>query len=92
MNTVFDSDSILGDGLCEALLEALKPLEDVPEADKDYHPGTNNQVFYLCCSLTSFSLFCFPTAWGACLVHKSWGLVAGNTANPCSDSTYDTSR
>ena len=42
---VFESDSVLdAAGLRETLLTALQPLEDVPEDDRDWHPGSDGQV------------------------------------------------
>ena len=43
VNGVFESDIALLDGVGDAVLAALKPLEEVPEEDKDWHPGSNNQ-------------------------------------------------
>ena len=45
MNGVFESDCVLcGEDLRETLLEALKPLEDAPEGELDWHPGSDKQV------------------------------------------------
>jgi Protein of unknown function (DUF4246) len=44
---VYESDSICIDGLRNAVLEALKPLEEVSEDAKDWHPGSDNQVLSL---------------------------------------------
>lgn len=41
------SDTILTDGLTRALKDAVAPLENVPEDQKDWHPGSNNQVLDL---------------------------------------------
>ena len=41
---VFQSDSILTTEVKQRLLTALQPLEDVPDAQKDWHPGSNQQV------------------------------------------------
>jgi hypothetical protein len=47
--TVFDigvvkSDTAISQELQQALKEAVAPFEDVPEDQKDYHPGSNQQV------------------------------------------------
>lgn len=44
---VVKSDSIIPTQLKEALKAAVKPLEDVPEKDRDWHPGSNGQVLDL---------------------------------------------
>jgi Protein of unknown function (DUF4246) len=44
VNDVFESDAILGPALRQEILAALKPLEDVPEDKKDWHPGEQQQV------------------------------------------------
>lgn len=50
--TVFDvgvtkSDTAISAELQQALKEAVVPFEDVPEDQKDYHPGSNQQVIDL---------------------------------------------
>ncbi|KAK8067304.1 hypothetical protein PG997_014051 [Apiospora hydei] len=45
--TVVKSDSMVPAELQQALLTAVKPLEDVPENQKDWHPGSDNQVLDL---------------------------------------------
>jgi hypothetical protein len=50
--TVFDvgvvkSDTAISAELQQALKEAVVPFEDVPEEQKDYHPGSNQQVIDL---------------------------------------------
>lgn len=50
--TVFDvgvvkSDTAISQELQQALKEAVVPFEDVPEDQKDYHPGSNQQVIDL---------------------------------------------
>lgn len=44
---VVKSDSIIPTQLKEALKAAVKPLEDVPEKERDWHPGSNGQVLDL---------------------------------------------
>jgi Protein of unknown function (DUF4246) len=44
VNGVYESDAVLADDLRTSLLEALRPLEDVPEDQRDWHPGSDQQV------------------------------------------------
>ncbi|KAL1705603.1 hypothetical protein EV121DRAFT_290271 [Schizophyllum commune] len=44
---VWLSDRLIPDELRSALQAAIKPFEDVPEAEKDWHPNSNNQVLDL---------------------------------------------
>lgn len=41
---VVKSDTAVPAELRQALREAVRPLEDVPEDQRDYHPGSNNKV------------------------------------------------
>ncbi|KGQ09595.1 hypothetical protein BBAD15_g5071 [Beauveria bassiana D1-5] len=41
------SDSLMSDALVQRLKAAVAPLEDVPDAAKDWHPGSNNKVLDL---------------------------------------------
>ncbi|KAK8017786.1 hypothetical protein PG993_014112 [Apiospora rasikravindrae] len=45
--TVVKSDSMVPTELQQALLAAVRPLEDVPENQQDWHPGSDNQVLDL---------------------------------------------
>lgn len=45
--TVVKSDSMITPELQQALLSAVRPLEEVPENQKDWHPGSHNQVLDL---------------------------------------------
>lgn len=40
----FKSDSAVTEDLRKRLQQAVRPLEDVPEADKDWHPGSDGKV------------------------------------------------
>lgn len=51
---VWQSDSLVEEGLRSRLREAVRVLEDVPEADRDWHPGSDGQVL----DLVHPSLFC----------------------------------
>ncbi|GGO58467.1 hypothetical protein GCM10012287_56690 [Streptomyces daqingensis] len=51
---VWQSDSLVDDELRSRLRDAVRVLEDVPEAEKDWHPGSDGQVL----DLVHPSLFC----------------------------------
>jgi hypothetical protein len=44
---VVKSDSAVPESLKNALKEAIKPLEDVPDFQKDWHPGSDEKVLDL---------------------------------------------
>lgn len=45
--TVVKSDSAVSEDLRQSLIQAVHPLEDVPDRLKDWHPGSRNQVLDL---------------------------------------------
>ena len=45
--TAIKSDKLMTESLRQDLLSAVKVLEDVPEAEKDWHPGSDNKVLDL---------------------------------------------
>ncbi|MFD4321173.1 DUF4246 domain-containing protein [Streptomyces sp. NPDC058548] len=51
---VWQSDTLIDDKLKARLSEAVQVLEQVPDADKDWHPGSDGQVL----DLVHPSLFC----------------------------------
>ncbi|URN17688.1 MULTISPECIES: DUF4246 domain-containing protein [Streptomyces] len=51
---VWQSDTLVDDGLRSRLREAVRVLEQVPEAERDWHPGSGGQVL----DLVHPSLFC----------------------------------
>ncbi|MER5204237.1 DUF4246 domain-containing protein [Streptomyces sp. NPDC002825] len=51
---VWQSDTLVDDELRARLREAVRVLEDVPEAERDWHPGSDGQVL----DLVHPSLFC----------------------------------
>ncbi|HEY3506254.1 MAG TPA: DUF4246 domain-containing protein [Actinocatenispora sp.] len=51
---VWQSDTLVDDELRSRLREAVRVLEEVPEAEQDWHPGSNGQVL----DLVHPSLFC----------------------------------
>lgn len=44
---IWSSEKLIPDEMRAALQAAVKPLEDVPENEKDWHPGSNDQVLDL---------------------------------------------
>lgn len=62
---VVRSDSAISKELQAALQKAMKHLEDVPEEEKDYHPGSDNQVL----DLVHPSLF--PLVYGRSQILKN---------------------
>lgn len=44
---VLKSDTMIPDTLQTALRNAVKPLEDIPAREKDWHPGSDEQVLDL---------------------------------------------
>ncbi|KAJ7764885.1 hypothetical protein B0H16DRAFT_1526075 [Mycena metata] len=51
---IWYSDRLVSDDLIQRLKSAAKALEDVPDAQKDWHPGSNGQVL----DLVHPSLYC----------------------------------
>ncbi|MFF3885691.1 DUF4246 domain-containing protein [Streptomyces sp. NPDC001914] len=51
---VWQSDTLIDDKLGSRLREAVRVLEEVPEAERDWHPGSDGQVL----DLVHPSLFC----------------------------------
>lgn len=51
---VWQSDTLVDDRLGSRLRDAVRVLEEVPEAERDWHPGSDGQV----CDLVHPSLFC----------------------------------
>lgn len=51
---VWQSDTLIDDQLGSRLREAVRVLEEVPEAERDWHPGSDGQVL----DLVHPSLFC----------------------------------
>lgn len=51
----WQSDTLIDEKLRDELIAGVSVLEDVPDAKKDWHPGSNNQVL----DLVHPSLFCF---------------------------------
>lgn len=46
-DAIWRSDSLISSEISTALFSSVKPLEDVPDAEKDWHPGSNGQVLDL---------------------------------------------
>ncbi|KAG9047233.1 hypothetical protein FS837_002755 [Tulasnella sp. UAMH 9824] len=51
---VYETDSLIPEDLRQRLVEAVKPLENVPDDQKDWHPRSDNQVL----DLVHPSLYC----------------------------------
>lgn len=47
LDGVWKSDTIVPEDLKTALQKAVAPLENVPDKEKDWHPGSNEQVLDL---------------------------------------------
>lgn len=45
--TIAKSDSAVSESVRDALCQGIKPLEEVPESQKDWHPGSNQMVLDL---------------------------------------------
>ncbi|KDQ59187.1 hypothetical protein JAAARDRAFT_33915 [Jaapia argillacea MUCL 33604] len=69
INRVYQSLELVPSNLKAALISGASVLESVPEAEKDWHPGTNDQVL----NLVHPSLFCFRI--GKSLVKKYDGTL-----------------
>ncbi|KDQ59172.1 hypothetical protein JAAARDRAFT_33900 [Jaapia argillacea MUCL 33604] len=69
IDRVYQSLELIPSNLKVALISGASALESVPEAEKDWHPGTNNQVL----DLVHPSLFCFR--FGKSLVKKDDGML-----------------
>ncbi|KAF9789747.1 hypothetical protein BJ322DRAFT_554021 [Thelephora terrestris] len=44
---IWRSDSLISGDLRNQLINAVSPLENVPDLEKDWHPGSNNQILSL---------------------------------------------
>ncbi|KAH8084366.1 hypothetical protein BXZ70DRAFT_900462, partial [Cristinia sonorae] len=69
-DATFYSYKLLSSELVEALRAGFKRLEDVPEAEKDWHPGSNHQVL----DLVHPSLYCL--VYGRTLVRDANGTTS----------------
>ncbi|WP_078967931.1 MULTISPECIES: DUF4246 domain-containing protein [unclassified Streptomyces] len=72
---VWQSDALVDDGLRSRLREAVRVLEEVPEAERDWHPGSDGQVL----DLVHPSLFC--------LVREASGAPESAWRNPANSYT-----
>jgi hypothetical protein len=52
---VYQADSLIPAELKQKFIDEVRVLEDVPDSQKDWHPGSNNQVL----DLVHPSLYCF---------------------------------
>ncbi|KAK0215580.1 hypothetical protein IW262DRAFT_1449849 [Armillaria fumosa] len=67
---VWQSDSLIESSLRESLISSVTPLENVPDAEKDWHPRANEQVL----DLVHPSLYCI--VYGRTLGWNGDGLIA----------------
>uniref|UniRef100_D8QLY9 Uncharacterized protein n=1 Tax=Schizophyllum commune (strain H4-8 / FGSC 9210) TaxID=578458 RepID=D8QLY9_SCHCM len=67
---IWRSDKLIPDNVRAELEAAVKPLEDVPDAEKDWHPGSNEQVL----DLVHPSLY--PLVYGKTLGRHPDGSIA----------------
>ncbi|CAF1426543.1 unnamed protein product [Adineta ricciae] len=44
---VWQSDQLISNDIKQSLIENVRKLEDIPASDKDWHPGTNQQILDL---------------------------------------------
>ncbi|MEV8313491.1 DUF4246 domain-containing protein [Streptomyces sp. NPDC059900] len=69
---VWQSDTLVGDELRSRLRAAVRDLEEIPEAEKDWHPGSDGQVL----DVVHPSLFCLVReASGA--PERAWQFTPG---------------
>ena len=52
---VWQSDQLIPDQIKQTLITSVRSLEDIPDKEKDWHPGTNQQIL----DLVHPSLFCY---------------------------------
>ena len=65
---VWQSDTLIDDELRSRLRAAVRVLEDVPDAERDWHPGSNEQVL----DLVHPSLFCLVRGVSLRGLSPSW--------------------
>ncbi|EJD36709.1 hypothetical protein AURDEDRAFT_92590 [Auricularia subglabra TFB-10046 SS5] len=66
---IWQSDSLVPETMCNALKDSVRALEDVPDAQKDWHPRANGQVL----DLVHPSLY--PLVYERTLVHDEYGTL-----------------
>lgn len=47
VDNTYHSDRLIEESLRQELITCVRALEDVPDSQKDWHPGSNNQVLDL---------------------------------------------
>lgn len=78
---VVKSDSAISSALRNELEAAVRPLEDVPEAQKDWHPGSDGQVL----DLVHPSLF--PVVYGVTRALHDNSMTLENCLSLCGTGT-----
>ncbi len=76
---VCKSDSLVSNDLRIALEKACEPLEDVPDIQKDWHPGSNNKVL----DLVHPSLF--PLVYGRSKILRKGSVSIDDCISRCGD-------
>ena len=78
---VWQSDSLINNEVKQSFIECVKVLEDIPESERDWHPGTNNQVL----DLVHPSLFCLVYGETRIINRKDTVVSLDNTLNHSGD-------
>ncbi|KAJ6474162.1 hypothetical protein C8R45DRAFT_935569 [Mycena sanguinolenta] len=81
-DAIWYSDRLISDDLTERLKIAVSVLENVPDSEKDWHPGSNEQVL----DLVHPSLYCI--VYGRTHAYDSLLVTASNSRRPallCND-------
>jgi hypothetical protein len=84
---VWQADGQVPESLRKSLLREVAKLENVPEKDKDWHPGSNGQVL----DLVHPSLFCFVagvTRQTQSPAHPPFAYIGRGKVNPPSPCFY----
>lgn len=78
-DSIFKSDTIVSDELRQSLVKAVIPLEQVPDKNKDWHPGSNGQVL----NLVHPSLF--PLVYGQSRILRDSVISIEDSVSRCGD-------
>ncbi|KIY66112.1 hypothetical protein CYLTODRAFT_491743 [Cylindrobasidium torrendii FP15055 ss-10] len=79
---VWKSDALVSSAVRDQLLDAVAKLENIPEDEKDWHPGTNKQVL----DLVHPSLY--PIVYGRTLERTSKSSLEPDVAGNKSDTQF----
>lgn len=78
VDDVWQSDQLIPDEIKQALITSVYSLENVPEKEKDWHPGTNQQIL----DLVHPSLFCYVNETTR-IINEKDRLIALDNAVEC---------